>query len=189
MTMNEGWHRGKAIDYAISESDKGTASIAVLLQVSDGDASGDGGKIITAYLYCTDNAIDNTVTALRLMGWAGNDLSEFEDSNAISVDTLLPNEVSFPINNEEYQGQVNARVGKICKASAGKVAVKNKVEGAAAKSFGSRFKAACMAQPAKAGTQSQARPAPRQPPPNARKRDDDPPEAHRSDDGADPYPF
>ena len=182
MTMNEGWHRGKAIDYAINESDQGTTSIAVLLQVADGDQSGDGGKIISTYLFCTDNAIDNTVAALRLMGWTGNDLSEFEDSNAIDVATLLPNDVSFPINNEEYQGKVNAKVGKICKASSGKVAVKNKVEGAAAKSFGSRFKVACMAQPAKAGAQSLARPAPRQPPPNARKRDGDPPEAHRDND-------
>lgn len=178
--MIEGWHRGKAIDFAINQTDNGTFSIAVLLQVSDGDVSGDGGKIITWYGYCTDNAIDNTIAALRLMGWTGNDLSDFESSEAITVDVLLPSEVSFPINFEEYQGKQVAKVGKICKASAGKVAVKNRIEGRAAKDFGARFRAACAANPAS----KSAQPTPARQPPKQLSRSEDSPEAQN-----DGFPF
>lgn len=181
--MIEGWHRGKGIDFAINTSDNGTMSIAVLLQVTDGDPSGDGGSIITWYGYCTDAAIDNTVAALRLMGWTGNDLSEFESSEIISVDTLIPNEVSFPINHEEYQGKIVSKVGKICKASDGKVAVKNRVEGRAAKDFGARFRAACAANPASGGV-APKQPAPKPRPALAKPQSTDPPRG--SDDE---YPF
>jgi hypothetical protein len=156
--LNEGWHRGKAIDFGISVSESGTESIAILLQVAMGDPSGDEGRVITAYLYCTEAAVLNTVEALRILGWQGENLGDFESSELKNVDELLPNDVTFPINNEEYNGNVNSKVGKICRASSGKIAIKNRIEGAAAKSFGARFKAACAAVPAGAAPVAKAAP-------------------------------
>jgi hypothetical protein len=47
MSWNKGWHRGKATDFAISVSDTGTEAIAIQLQVTEDDPSGDEGKTIT----------------------------------------------------------------------------------------------------------------------------------------------
>jgi hypothetical protein len=159
MSWNKGWHRGKATDFAISVSDTGTEAIAIQLQVTEGDPSGDEGKTITTYLYCTDAAIDNTVAALRLLGWTGDDLGVFGTDGEYSLEELLPNEVSFPIDFEEYNGNSQAKVGKICKASSGKIAVKTRLEGTAAKQFGQRFRSACAANPAEGGAKPRNAPA------------------------------
>jgi hypothetical protein len=167
---NEGWHQGKAIDYAIGVTDGGTESINILLQANEEDPSGDGGKIITTQLWCTEKAIANTVEALRIFGWTGIDLSDFESPTLIPAEELLPNEVSFPINNEEYNGKTYAKVGKICRASSSRVYVKNRLEGTAAKEFGARFRAACAAIPGAVPAQKRQEKAPAKKPP-ARQAD------------------
>ena len=190
MQYNDGWHGGRAFDFGIDCTDNGTEFIAVSLIIDSSDQPGDEGKTIQARLFCTDNAIGNTIEQLRAMGWTGDDLSVFADSNANDPATLLPNAIRFAINNEEYEGKWYPKVGKIVRAQSGKVFIKNRIEGAAAKAFGQRFKAACQAMPAGSPPKPKsAQSAPKQPPaqrqPQTRQAQAD----ENLNNGNDPFPF
>jgi hypothetical protein len=126
-----------------------------MLRIADNDPN-DSGRTITTYLYLSDAAQENTMEALRCLGYKGNDLAELADES-IDTELLLPNDVSFPINYEEYNGTSRPKVGPIRRAGAGSVALKNKLEGNEAKQFGLRFKALCAAHPA--GAEPKAKPA------------------------------
>ena len=186
--MSEGWHRANAVDFGIAVTDGGTESIAILLQIVPGDTSGDEGRVISTNLYCTEAAIMNTLDALRIFGWTGTNLAEFESSEVRKVESLLPNEVSFFVKIEEYDGKQYSKVGKICRASSGKVIIKNRIEGNAARDFGARFRAACSAVPANGGQPTVSNNPPVQrPSPAQRAPVNRPAEPAQSPD--DEYPF
>jgi hypothetical protein len=141
----EGWYSGRAVATGIGYTEGGTPQIAILLRVADDDPN-EAGRTIQAYLYLTDAAQENTLEALRLMGFKSDDISDLDGH--IDAELVLPNDIRFPVSHEEYGGKLRAKVGKICKMSASTVALKNKLEGNEAKQFGLRFRSVCKAYPA-----------------------------------------
>jgi hypothetical protein len=145
----EGWHKGRAVATGIGYTEGGTPQVAVLLRVNDDCSSGDGGRTITAYLYLSEKAAPYSIESLRAMGWTGSDLSELADADC---ETALPNDVSFPINYEEYNGKSSPKVGPILPATGGGIVMKSRLTGAEAKQFGMQFRGLCAAVPPKGGT-------------------------------------
>lgn len=175
----EGWNHGNACAAALGYTEGGTPYVAVLLRVNDGDNEPNAGRTITTYLYLTDAAGPNTAEALRLMGFRGSDVSVLAPQDA-DIEKLLPREVSFPINYEEHNGKRSPKVGKICASGGGSIAVKNRLEGNEAKSFGMRFRALFDSVPATGGAPKPAqaaqsnRGAQQKPPASVRQPDPNP---------------
>jgi hypothetical protein len=140
--MKDGKYLAVAIDTALAVSDNGTEQVAVQFRLSGGQE--DAGQTITWYGYCTDAAMERTVKGLRNMGWTGNDVSVFECPTENEVSQLLPNEVQLVLQTEEYNGHERLKVAWVNKIG---IAVKNKLEGSAAKALGARMRAACAALP------------------------------------------
>lgn len=117
---------------------KGTPFIEFYLTITDGDNKG-GRARWTGYF--TENTNERSVQSLQICGWAGDDLSEFEDGGLHGLDA---NEVEIVVELETYKNEagedrmsprvawINRGGGFLNKASA--------MNPEAAKSFGDRMR-------------------------------------------------
>lgn len=101
--IQEGRHRARCFGHELSySSNKGTPTVALGFRMSEGDV--DQGRVITAFRYPTDAALEYCVKDLRTCGWQGDDMGAMDDAE------LAANEVELVVEHEEYDGKLRAKV-------------------------------------------------------------------------------
>jgi len=96
--INPGNYRAKAVRAEIGESRNGTPFAAVTFRLESQDDT------VTWYGYLTEKTTERTLRSLRIAGWKGNDV------RTVEADGALPDVVELVIHDEEYNGNVSARV-------------------------------------------------------------------------------
>lgn len=141
--VTEGAWKVRGCGWALGTSSKGTEQVGVDLLILEGPSAG---AHITYYGYFTDLTFERTVESLRLLGWTGNDLDDLtgiDRQEAIAVIEHEPDE----------QGEIRDRVRWI--NGPGGVAMKDKMDPVAAKSFAARMKGKLLALGAQNGKPAQ----------------------------------
>jgi hypothetical protein len=105
----EGWYYGVVADHGYGPPDgqDGTPYLAVkfdLETMSDNQPAGS----ITAYLYLTDKAIEQTAKKLRAIGYVGTEGSELTDGSR-----MRGMRCQVQVTQETYNGKVSNKVGWI----------------------------------------------------------------------------
>lgn len=151
MTIEDGRHTAKAIEWKLGITGTGKEQIGVLFQLQDG-------QTLTWYGYFTEQTVERTLESLEHMGWDGSDIT-----NPKGLDS---NEVSLVVESEASpsDGKMYPRVKWVNKIGGG-LAMKEELSGGALQSFKQRMQGAVMARRQKRGApqQSQQRRSMRQP--------------------------
>lgn len=97
---NRRYYRGKAREWALSETAKGDPMISILFGISTPDAT----HSVLTYrgTFATEKSADITIEALRTCGFEGDDLTHLEG--------LDRNEVELVVEDEEYEGKPQPRI-------------------------------------------------------------------------------
>lgn len=99
MAYENGAFRAIARDFVLGKSSTGKEEISVLFEiVEDGTNKG---KRITWYGYFTEGTIDRTLESCENAGW---------DGNSPDFQGIGSKECVIVIEDEEYQGKINAKV-------------------------------------------------------------------------------
>lgn len=179
--QNKRFYKAKAVSWALGEAGTGTPQVAVEFEILNPDAPAEDRRL-TWYGYLSDATFDRTIESLRHCGWTGDDLSEIAEGRG----GLDANEVSLTVEDEEYQGQLHAKVQWVNRG--GGLAVKSPIVGDRAKAFAAqvrdRIRALDAGQGRRAAPNGGARtpPPPGAPPPGA-------PPPPRPTDVSDDIPF
>ncbi len=144
--VNKRYLRAKALEWALGESQAGNPYVAVSFKVKDTDGEE---KFVAWRGSFTDKTTDRTIESLRFMGFEGDDLSKLEGLNK--------NEVELVVEDEEYEGELFARVQWVNKPRG--PGVKVALEGQKLSSFAAQMKAAFRAHDAANGKRTTSKPA------------------------------
>lgn len=131
------YYRARAVGAELGFAGTGTPQVAVEFELLD------SGQHKTWYGFLSDGARDYTFTALRTCGWSTDDLSDLTGLDA--------NEVSVTVEEETYEGKSRERITFINPADGGGIAMKNKMDEAAAKAFAAQMKGAVLAHKQSSG--------------------------------------
>jgi hypothetical protein len=136
----QGRYKARCVEAALSKTSTGREQVAALLEVTQGEHAGEQ---LTWYGHFTDKTTERTFESLRHLGWEGDDLTDLRGIDA--------NEVSVVIEHEEGQdGRTYPRV-KWINGNGGGLAVKERLDDAAARAFAARMKGAAIASRSKNG--------------------------------------
>lgn len=131
--MPTGTYRGRAVEWALAETNDGKEQIAVLFEFLD---EAHVGKRMTWYGSFSDTQLrdgrtvaEMTLDALRTMGWQGDDVSNI---------AALPDEVSLVVGQDTYNGVSKSKI-KFVNGKAG-LAIKAPMPVDKAKAFAARMK-------------------------------------------------
>jgi len=145
--MEDGRYKAQASSWGLGYTKGGKPQIAIEMRVLDEEASG---ELITWYGYFTDAAKERTFSALRTLGWEGDDLA--------NLNGLDKNEVSITVKSEEWEGSWTQKVAWI--NPLGGLGLKNPMTPEQAKSFAATMKGDAIAS--RGGTSKPAsRPKPK----------------------------
>lgn len=153
--IKPGTYKARATEGALGLTKGGKEQAAIAFAIIDGDHAGES---VTWFGYFTEATADRTIEALRHCGWAGDDLSDLSG--------ILDNEVQIVIEHEDYEGKTQVRVKWVNKSGSGGLALKERLEGGAAKAFAQRMKGAVLAQRMKGGGATSAPRTQQRPPAN-----------------------
>lgn len=148
MSIVQGTYRAKASGACVlgTSAQKGTPFLELYFKVASGDHAG---ALVRWTGYFTENTSERTIQSLLLMGWQGEDPSEFADGALHGLDA---NEVDIVVEIEEYEkdGEIrhSPRVQWVNRPG-GYLNVENAMNTEAAKSFGDRMRGLVLAQRAK----------------------------------------
>ncbi len=148
MAITNGTYRAKASGACVlgTSANKGTPFIELYFKIIDGEHLG---SLVRWTGYFTENTSERTIQSLILMGWQGEDPSEFEDGTLHGLDS---NEVDVVVELEEYEKdgetRTSPRVQWVNRAG-GYLNTANAMNTAAAKSFGERMRGLVLTQRAK----------------------------------------
>lgn len=151
MDFELGKHPARAVGGALGTTQKGTEQVGVEFVFTDGPNKD---KRITWYGYFSEKTIDRTIESLRYAGWKGTDLSDLSDLSAENTPV-----VELVLETEDYNGKSTVRVSWVNRFGGGGVAIKDKMDAGAAKSFAERMKAHVIAHDLQKGTATRAAPA------------------------------
>jgi hypothetical protein len=143
---NKRYLRSKAQEWALGESEKGSAYIGISFKVKDTDGEE---KFVSWRGFFTEATTERTIESLRAMGFEGDDLS-----NLVGLDK---NEVELVVEDEEYEGKTYARVQWVNKPRG--PGVKNQLEGQKLGAFAAQMKQAFRAHDASNGKRVGTKPA------------------------------
>lgn len=105
--IQAGKYTARAVGNAVIGTAKtGTDFIQFYLIVTEGASKGER---VRWDGYFTENTNERTIKALQLLGWQGEDLSEFSDGGLHGLDS---NDVEIVVELEEYQGTDEKYKGK-----------------------------------------------------------------------------
>ncbi len=130
--MEAGRYKARAVSAGLGYTSGDKPQVAVELQITEGDAAG---ELVTWFGYFTDKTHERTFSALRTLGWQGDDLSDLTGIDA--------NEVSITMKEEEYEGKLALKVAWI--NPLGGVGLKKPMTPAQAKAFAGQMKGAAVA--------------------------------------------
>jgi hypothetical protein len=143
--IDEGAWKARAVEGALAYTSKGSDQIAIDFVIGEGPNTGEH---ITWYGYFTEDTFERTIASLRHMGWGGADLSDLSGIDTQDVRLVVAHE-------PDLNGELRARV-KWVNALSG-IAVKERMDVAATKTFAARMKGRILALAAKQPAQ---RPSP-----------------------------
>jgi hypothetical protein len=147
--ISAGTYRARAIGPCVLGTSKnnGTPFIELYFQIVGGDNA--GGKVRWTS-YFSEKSSERTIQALKIMGWSGEDLSDFSDCCLHDLDT---NEVDIVVELETYKNKdgeerTSARVKWVNRAC-GYLNTDGAMNAEAAQSFGNRMRGLVLAVKAK----------------------------------------
>lgn len=137
----EGRYKARGIEGALGTTSKNNPQVAVLVEITEGEYAG---QQRTWYGHFTDKTEERTLESLRHLGWETDDLTDLRGIDA--------NEVSIIIGHEEDErdGTMRERVRWINSGGSG-LAMKERMDDAAARAFAARMKGAAVASRQKSG--------------------------------------
>lgn len=144
MNINElsGHYRGKAVAYALGETQGGNPQVVINFELSEGETKG---MRLSYYGYFTDKTQEHTIAAIRACGYTGADLSEITPAQ-------LPNEVDLVIVQEEQQDERGNPAGTRARIrwvnAADRIGLARQMDSVKAKAFAASMKGAMLAQAA-----------------------------------------
>lgn len=147
--IQEGRYKARALEGALGRAGTGSEQIAVLLEITEGEHKG---HQLTWYGYFTEKTVDRTFESLRHLGWEGDDLTDLRG--------IESNEVTIVVELEyDRDGEQHARVKWINSPGSG-LAMRERLDDAAARVFAQRMKGAAVASRAKAKSNGSSARAP-----------------------------
>jgi hypothetical protein len=171
--MQAGRYKARATAVALGMTSTGKEQVIVSFQALD------TGEMISWYGYFSERTWERTVEALRICGWTGDDLTDFEGGNLAGIDT---HEVEIVVEDEpDMDGVPRSRVRWVNMLRGSGIAVKQPLEGPQLKTFAQQMRGKILsldkAKPAQKPTRPApaARQKPRQADPIDAEMDDAPP--------------
>jgi len=153
--VRPGVYTARAVEWDFGVTSNGNEQVAVVFQNTEGER-------ITWYGYFSDKAALRTLESLRHAGWDGRQ-ETFAD-----LAGLGSRDVELVVEEEEYNGQVRARVRWVNEPGRGGPALKETMSTAQRQAFASRMRGAIGVAAQQYG--GQAPPSPRQAPAPAPRR-------------------
>lgn len=138
LPLEKATYPATAFAVSFGEAESGNNQIAVSFEIVDERFHG---ETITWTGTFTERATVRTIESLRHMGWAGDDLSEFEAMDETAVRAALPNAISLVCEPEEYDGQWRLKAQWVNRPGAGRFAFKKPVAGNDLKAFAAQMRA------------------------------------------------
>lgn len=133
--LDPGRYTARAIEAALGKTNGGKPQVAVLFEVTQGDATG---SQITWYGYFTDKTEQRTYESLTACGWNGDNLATLD-----GVDT---EEVSLVVAHEEdLDGELQAKVRWVNKLGAGALQMKARMDEGEALAFAQKMRGNVLA--------------------------------------------
>lgn len=157
MTLHPGHYKARAIEGDFGVAGTGTKQIAVLFEITDGEARGER---ITWYGYFTQNTAERTIESLRHCGCT------FPNDSIDDLSGLSDNEVGLVLEHEsDEHGPVRVRVRWVNRLNGG-VALGARLDAVQKRSFAEEMRGFVMASRTKNGAaaptpQPAAKPQPR----------------------------
>jgi hypothetical protein len=169
--MQPGRYMARATAVALGLTSTGKEQIVVAFTVAD------TGESISWYGYFSEKTWQRTVESLRICGWTGDDLTDFDGGDLAGVDT---HDVEIVVEEElDQEGTPRARVRWINMLRGSGIAVKQPLAGTELKSFAAQMRGKILSLDGgkKPAAQKPAPPASRKPAPrvNAQDVEDAPP--------------
>lgn len=151
--MQAGKYKARAIAVALGVTSTGKEQIVVSFQVAD------TAETISWYGYFSERTWERTVESLRVCGWTGDDLTDFDGGNLAGIDT---HDVEIVVEEEaDMDGIPRARVRWVNMLRGSGISVKQPLAGSELKSFAAQMRGKIISlDKAKPGAKP-ARPAPR----------------------------
>lgn len=96
--IDPGTYKARATGECVLGTSKnaGTPFIEVYLEITEGEFKGQTARWTS---YFTDKTSERTIKSMQLMGWRGDDLTDFSEGALNGLDS---NEVSIVVEHEEY---------------------------------------------------------------------------------------
>ncbi len=140
MSIQQGTYRAKASGQCVlgTSANKGTPYLELYFKIIEGENKG---GLVRWTGYFTENTNERTIQSMLLMGWQGEDPSEFADGALHGLDA---NEVDIVVEIEEYENaegetRHSPRVQWVNRPG-GYLNVENAMNSDAAKGFGARMR-------------------------------------------------
>jgi hypothetical protein len=148
----KGTYRARATDCALGMTASGKEQVGAALEILEGEHAGES---LTWYGYFTEKTLERTLESLRHLGWKTDDLSDLAGVGDAEVAIVVDHE-------EDQNGTLRARVRWVNAPGSGGIAMKDRLDGGAAKAFALRMKGAAVASRSKVAPRNAS--APRQAP-------------------------
>lgn len=134
-----GTWRARATEGALGFTQNGSEQVAVALVMEPDQRDDVDGLTITWYGYFTEKTEDSTLKALRTLGWSTDDISDLSGITDNIVEVVI-------VHEEDQDGTERARVRWInAPGGRGGVAMKDRMDESAARSFAERMRGKAMA--------------------------------------------
>jgi len=134
--IEKGTWKARCCEAVLGFTSKGNDQIGLDFVLLEGPNQG---SHITWYGYFTEDSFERTIESLRLCGWEGNDLSVFSDTQRGKGSGIDRSEIALVVDHEPDQhGEIRSRANWV--NPLGGVAMKERMDDGASKSFAARMK-------------------------------------------------
>lgn len=138
MRAEDGTFRARAVEWDLGYTSTNKEQVAVRFELLDVD---EGARYLTWYGFFTDKTTERTLDSMRHCGWKGDDLFDLSGLGDNEVDLVLETE-------EDNEGKAHLRVRWV--NSRGGLALKDRMDDDARRTFAQRMKGAVLAHKKKA---------------------------------------
>lgn len=157
--LPEGTYRARGLSAALGMTAQNKEQVGIEFVLLDSE--GTEGARMTYFGSFSEKALEHTIKALRIAGWTGDDLSDFQGIGTTDVDLVVA--------HEEYEGKWSAKIKWVNPAGSGGPALKAPMSPEQAKAFAARMKGQILGLERnigtpRAATRQASRPAPGRPP-------------------------
>jgi hypothetical protein len=132
--IEAGRYPARGVEGGLGVTSKGAPQVAVLVRITEGP---NVGAELTWYGHFTEKTEEKTLDQLRVLGWSTDDLNDLSGIDA--------NDVSIVVEHETNdRGETHAKIRWINRPGGG-LAMKERMDDAAARAFAARMRAKAVA--------------------------------------------